>query len=1077
MEKGKRKTVAAKSSKVAKRDTTTALPAVNYDVSDVPPELWAHVSAFASRQLIARLCTTSRYFHSLFSPLLYESIVDPPLNAAKSSALITALSGPQTSNSQPHPAARIRQLRLTDGDEYRSPDEIKSERQPIIQLLRNMYIGPQGQLTNGSSLRALHWHLAAGLDDLGRIVGVPGRFPNLKELVISTTGTNNNFNFLQIGGLEILELKLDIFEQDYDSGNRLCYKLAEALQVLPLSSPRLHTLRLEVKICFTEDEFPFPGFTDLVDAINLIHLPHLTTLDLLVDPIPSPDYYPDGPPDDLPRADFSSFLVSHPTLSHLALKSGTKLKEARSFLPCLRSFNGTFEDAAVICVAPRQLEKLALTFMNPIYFDIPVFRPVPLENHLSLTSLRITATSREGSVQKFTNEITPASLAQLATSFPNLTHLDICLSEQMTKYRTTISTLARLESLSIRAIKVFPEGEYIEELTFLLPALSNLGSIEVTILGDHIFEYEDNEDILYEPAQTEVNYNFSVVRRSTTDAEIVLKEARVVSDTRDTNTALPDVNYDVSDVPPELWAHVSTFASRQSIARLCTTSRYFHSLFSPLLYENIVDPPLDRAQSSALIAALSGPQRSNGQPHPAARIRQLRLVDGGGYRKRAAIESERQPVIQLLRNMYTGPHGQQLTHGSVLRALHWHLAAGLDDLGRIVGVPGRFPNLKELVVSTAGTNSNFNFLQIGGLEILGFTLDLDIYDHDYDSGNRLCYKLAEALQTLPLSSPHLHTLRLEVKIGFSEDEFPFSGFTDLVDAINLVHLPQLTTFDLLVEAIPSLDYYPDGPPDYLPEANLSSFLVSHTTLSNLTLKGSGTQLEKNSSFLPCLHSFSGSFEDAAIVCAAPRQLEKLVLTFINTNSYDMPVFRVVPLPKHPSLTSLRIEAMDSMGSVQKLTDELSPTSLAQLATSFPNLAHLDICLGERMTKYRETISMFAKLQSLSIREYRTTICTHFECYPGDRCPGPKRSATKVFPRGEYIKELTLLLPALSKLASIEVTILGDHVYEYDDDTEIFYEPAQMEVNYSFSVIRRSITDAEILSKKARVVSDTRHCTC
>jgi hypothetical protein len=43
-----------------------------------------------------------------------------------------------------------------------------------------------------------------------------------------------------------------------------------------------------------------------------------------------------------------------------------------------------------------------------------------------------------------------------------------------------------------------------------------------------------------------------------------------------------------------------------------------------------------------------------------------------------------------------------------IRTLHWSLAAGVDDLVRILGAPGRFPHLKELVVSCDGTNKNFN---------------------------------------------------------------------------------------------------------------------------------------------------------------------------------------------------------------------------------------------------------------------------------------------------------------------------------------------------------------------------------
>ncbi|KAJ7032759.1 hypothetical protein C8F04DRAFT_1106452, partial [Mycena alexandri] len=504
--------------------------------------------------------------------------------------------------------------------------------------------------------------------------------------------------------------------------------------------------------------------------------------------------------------------------------------------------------------------------------------------------------------------------------------------------------------------------------------------------------------------------------------------------------------YDVSDVPTELWAHIGTFSSRQSLARLCSASQEFHSRFSPLLYGSIIDPPLNASQSSALITALSSPE-APGQLHPAARIQRLSLSDGRfTSRSSKAIKSQRQAVLDLLKNMYTGPNGLVM-NGSVLRALHWDLPAGLDDLGRIMGVPGRFPNLRELAVSTTGTNNNFNFIQIGGLEVLRFTLALDLYDESYD---------AEALQMLPLSSPLLRTLQLKLCICFDEEEFPYAGFNDLVDSINLVHLPTLTTLDLSVDLPPNMDQFPDGPPDdYLPAVDFSPFLASHPTLLDLTLNASGTKLKEDSSFLPCLRFFNGSFEDAVFICTAQRALETLVLTFIKPEwLFDWPEFCTLPLEGHLSLTSLRVLAIDSEGSAQKLTNELSPASLAQLAASFPNLTHLDICISEPLKKYPKTISTLTKLESLKIQEYRTTICTHFECYPGDKCSGPKRRATKVFPSAEYAKELGLFLPALSKVAWIEITILGDHIYEFDDDLDVF-EPPQMEVNYHFSVVRRS----------------------
>jgi hypothetical protein len=58
--------------------------------------------------------------------------------------------------------------------------------------------------TKGAALRVLHWHYAAGINELGKILGVSVKFPNLKELKVSSTGTNNNFNVSGICHLLIL---------------------------------------------------------------------------------------------------------------------------------------------------------------------------------------------------------------------------------------------------------------------------------------------------------------------------------------------------------------------------------------------------------------------------------------------------------------------------------------------------------------------------------------------------------------------------------------------------------------------------------------------------------------------------------------------------------------------------------------------------------------------------------------------------------------------------------------------------------------------------------------------------------
>jgi hypothetical protein len=99
-------------------------------------------------------------------------------------------------------------------------------------------------------------------------------------------------------------------DREYEDGDKLCYKLAEALQMLPSSSPLLNTLRLNLDIAYDENEFPYDGFADLVDTINLIHLPLLTTLDMSVK-IDEEEFGLVDPDTPL-RPNFSAFLALHP---------------------------------------------------------------------------------------------------------------------------------------------------------------------------------------------------------------------------------------------------------------------------------------------------------------------------------------------------------------------------------------------------------------------------------------------------------------------------------------------------------------------------------------------------------------------------------------------------------------------------------------------------------------------------------------------------------------------------------------------------------------------------------------------
>jgi hypothetical protein len=158
------------------------------------------------------------------------------------------------------------------------------------------------------------------------------------------------------------------------------------------------------------------------------------------------------------------------------------------------------------------------------------------------------------------------------------------------------------------------------------------------------------------------------------------------------------------DVPPELCAIIAYFASRQSLASLCSVSRRLCSIFSAPLYANTVDPPLTSAQSSCLIKTLSTAKTLSWKPHPALFIRQLGLTDSGLVND---IKAKAKTSADSLRNIYRLIPDFERSRGSALRSLHWNIAAGLDELGQILGAPGHFPNLRELMVSCNGTNSNF----------------------------------------------------------------------------------------------------------------------------------------------------------------------------------------------------------------------------------------------------------------------------------------------------------------------------------------------------------------------------------
>ncbi|KAJ6593351.1 hypothetical protein B0H19DRAFT_1224894 [Mycena capillaripes] len=476
------------------------------------------------------------------------------LTASQSARLIETLSDDKTS-SKPHPATLIRDLGLTDGVDAQAFKETKS----LIKALKNLESTSLG-------LRVLHWSLAAGVDELGKILGAPGKFPQLKELFVSCDGSNNNFNVslsITIHASRPLNIHHNTYYSGYnDTGSKLCYKLAEAMQMLSSSSPRLHILRFKLKIPWDYEAFPNSSYSDLIAAVNGNYLPFLATLDLSANLVPDEIYdYGGSSLSFLPDTDFSPFLASHPNLTDLTLSAlGTKFREDVAYLPRLRSFQGSFQTAIAICARQRQLTKLVLTPADDVAEWLPTFNVVPLPENLSLTKLHLLALDTLGSPMKIWDDVCPKSFAKLVTSFPNLTHLDICINKRMSKYRQDLICLMNLKSLRLQQYSIrrvgppswparllFPHTDYMREIDLLLPSLSQLTDIEICVLADTVpaSDYPDSDsdsdsdsvfdEVAYEraadakesPPEMRVDYFFSVIRPAS-GAYVVLDNAQVV---------------------------------------------------------------------------------------------------------------------------------------------------------------------------------------------------------------------------------------------------------------------------------------------------------------------------------------------------------------------------------------------------------------------------------------------------------------------------------------------------------------------------------------------------------------------
>ncbi|KAJ7032783.1 hypothetical protein C8F04DRAFT_1106529, partial [Mycena alexandri] len=162
------------------------------------------------------------------------------------------------------------------------------------------------------------------------------------------------------------------------------------------------------------------------------------------------------------------------------------------------------------------------------------------------TKLTVRAVDATGQVVKMTNELSSSSLARLVSAFPNLTHLDVCLSRRISNYRKSLIRLTHLQSLRVQEYRktsagrwnpvtaIFPAAEYTNELRRLAPSLSQLTTVEFSVLGDNVDEGEGSShcacggdcEQMDSPPEMTVDYRFSVVRTSS-EVSFVLRDTHV----------------------------------------------------------------------------------------------------------------------------------------------------------------------------------------------------------------------------------------------------------------------------------------------------------------------------------------------------------------------------------------------------------------------------------------------------------------------------------------------------------------------------------------------------------------------
>ncbi|KAL1736497.1 hypothetical protein EV714DRAFT_241827 [Schizophyllum commune] len=399
----------------------------------LPVELWTDIASWCSRSAVYRLCLVSRTFYLLFNPVLYKSLLTEHDSVCP--ALLRTLSSRRGGASLgPHPASLVRDLFL-------NTTHSKSTR-PIETTLKNTSLFTDRSV--GSRLRALTWDIREVPANIALLLQDPVAFPCLKEMSLRfawrmfNAAPKSNMRIFLNPGLEKLSIEYRVCNgRGYDWA-----PLMQAIAELPHVCRLLHSLRLS----FSSDVYSpassscCPGsFEQLLTTIYALRLPSLRTLDLHVSHGPLPSAYP--------TADPSDFLKAHPAIQHLKLRMETTLADDLALsLPHLRTFCG-YERLCRNFLGPQStLQELTILRDNLGIVISPrlSFAPTP-----TLRTLHVFPHVKKMK-QHLQKGLSPKDLEALATSFPELTSLDMPLLPPLPKYARELALFMRLRALTVR---------------------------------------------------------------------------------------------------------------------------------------------------------------------------------------------------------------------------------------------------------------------------------------------------------------------------------------------------------------------------------------------------------------------------------------------------------------------------------------------------------------------------------------------------------------------------------------------------------------------------------------------------